>query len=218
MEIRIEPFIQDTFNKYLSTDQTDEYLFNFHSRYSNSDSFNANINMGIRRICQDMGMSKEEYYCFYTFRHTWATIAQNDCGANMYEVAFGMNHSHGFNITRGYVKIDFTPAWELNAKIIDFIFFSNKNSKQSLVRNFESPAEKMFRITKKMMIYGRAYFKGEVIAEVTDIGFDTVDDVISALANQLPNDIPIGCNVQFRLTYCDSQKEAVYVRSKGKGF
>ena len=37
-----------------------------------------------------------------------ATIAQNDCGANMYEVAFGMNHSHGFNITRGYVKIDFT--------------------------------------------------------------------------------------------------------------
>lgn len=218
MEIRIEPFIQDTFNKYLSTDQTDEYLFNFHSRYSNSDSFNANINMGIRRICQDMGMSKEEYYCFYTFRHTWATIAQNDCGANMYEVAFGMNHSHGFNITRGYVKIDFTPAWELNAKIIDFIFFSNKNSKQSLVRNFESPAEKMFRITKKMMIYGRAYFKGEVIAEVTDIGFDTVDDVISALANQLPNDIPVGCNVQFRLTNCDSQKEAVYVRSKGKGF
>ena len=172
--------------------------------------------MGIRRICQDMGMSKEEYYCFYTFRHTWATVAQNDCGANMYEVAFGMNHSHGFNITRGYVKIDFTPAWELNAKIIDFIFFSNKNSKQSLVRNFESPAEKMFRITKKMMIYGRAYFKGEVIAEVTDIGFDTVDDVISALANQLPNDIPIGCNVQFRLTNCDSQKEAVYVRSKGK--
>lgn len=218
MEIRIEPFIQDTFNKYLSTDQTDEYLFNFHSRYSNSDSFNANINMGIRRICQDMGMSKEEYYCFYTFRHTWATIAQNDCGANMYEVAFGMNHSHGFNITRGYVKIDFTPAWELNAKIIDFIFFSNKNSKQSLVRNFESPAEKMFRITKKMMIYGRAYFKGEVIAEVTDIGFDTVDDVISALANQLPNDIPVGCNVQFRLTNCDSQKEAVYVKSKGKGF
>ncbi len=45
-----------------------------------------------------------------------------------------------------------------------------------------------------------------------------VDDVISALANQLPNDIPVGCNVQFRLTNCDSQKEAVYVRSKGKGF
>ena len=30
----------------------------------------------MKRICQDMGMSKEEYYCLYTFRHTWATIAQ----------------------------------------------------------------------------------------------------------------------------------------------
>ena len=76
-----------------------------------------------------MGMKKEDYYCYYTFRHTWATIAQNDCDANLYEVAFGMNHSHGFNVTRGYLKLDFTPAWELNAKIIDFIFFSNKKSK-----------------------------------------------------------------------------------------
>lgn len=77
-----------------------------------------------------MGMKKEDYYCYYTFRHTWATIAQNDCDANLYEVAFGMNHSHGLNVTRGYVKIDFSPAWELNARVIDFIFFSSKRSKQ----------------------------------------------------------------------------------------
>lgn len=64
-----------------------------------------------------MGMKKEDFYCYYTFRHTWGTIAQNDCDANLYEVAFGMNHSHGLNITRGYVKLDFTPAWELNAKL-----------------------------------------------------------------------------------------------------
>ena len=61
-------------------------------------------------------MKKEDFYHFYTFRHTWATIAQNDCDANLYEVAFGMNHSHGMNVTRGYVKIDFSPAWRLNAK------------------------------------------------------------------------------------------------------
>lgn len=67
MEIRIEPFIQDTFNKYLSTDRIDEYLFNFHSRYSNSDSFNANINMGIRQICQDMGMSRRNIIAFIRF-------------------------------------------------------------------------------------------------------------------------------------------------------
>lgn len=217
MEMRVEPFIQTTFEKYLSGEE-EEYLFNFHQRYKNSDSFNANVNIGIRKICEDMGMKKEKYYCFYTFRHTWATIAQNDCDANLYEVAFGMNHSHGFNITRGYVKLDFTPAWELNAKVIDFIFFSDKRSKQGKACDIDAPKDKMFRISRKMMIYGRAYFKGRIVAELTDIGFGTVDDVITALVKKLPNDIPVGCPVQFRFTNCDTQKEVVYERYKGKGF
>ena len=217
IEMRVEPFIQSTFDKYLS-DEKDEYLFNFHQRYSNSDSFNANVNIGIRKICMDMGMKKEDYYCYYTFRHTWGTIAQNDCDANLYEVAFGMNHSHGLNITRGYVKLDFTPAWELNAKVIDFIFFSSKKSKQGKAKDIETSEDKLFRISKKMMIYGRAYFKGKVVGELTDIGFSNVDEVIAELVKQLPKDIPTGCNVQFRLLNCDSQKEVVYERSKGKGF
>lgn len=218
IEMRVEPFIQSTFDKYLSHDENEEYLFNFHKRYSNSDSFNANVNNGIRKICADMGMKKKDYYCYYTFRHTWATIAQNDCDANLYEVAFGMNHSHGLNVTRGYVKIDFSSAWRLNAKVIDFIFFSDEKSKQGKARDIEEPADKMFRISKKMMIYGRAYFKGKVVGELTDIGFSNVDEVIAELVKQLAKDIPTGCNVQFRLTNCDSQKEVVYERSKGKGF
>ena len=218
IEMRVEPFIQDTFNKYLSEEE-DEFLFTFHQRYGNTDSFNANVNIGIRKICMDMGMTnKEDFYCFYTFRHTWATIAQNDCNANLYEVAFGMNHSHGFKVTRGYVKVDFTPAWELNARIIDFIFFSNKPSKQGLAKDLDESGDKMFRITAKMMIYARAYFKGEVIAEFTDIGFNNVDEVISRIVKMFPKDIPVGCTVQIRLTNCDNHKEVVYERSKGKGF
>lgn len=104
--MRVEPFIQPIFDKYLAVED-DPYLFNFHCRYCDSDSFSANVNNGIKKICKDMGMRKEDYYCVYTFRHTWATIAQNDCDANLYEVAFGMNHSHGFNITRGYIKLTF---------------------------------------------------------------------------------------------------------------
>ena len=53
---------------------------------------------------------------------------------------------------------------------------------------------------------------------MTDIGFSNVDEVIDKLVPMLRKDIPDGCNVQFRLTNCDSQKEAVYERSKGKGF
>lgn len=57
IEMRVEPFIQATFDKYLS-DEDDEYLFKFHKRYSNPDSFNANVNIGIRKICADMGMKR----------------------------------------------------------------------------------------------------------------------------------------------------------------
>ncbi|EJW98683.1 transposase, partial [gut metagenome] len=120
--------------------------------------------------------------------------------------------------TRGYVKIDFSPAWKLNAKVIDFIFFTNKKSKQGEAKDPEKPQNIFFRISPKMMIYARAYFKGEVMAEVTDIGFSNVDEIINRLTPMLRKDIPEGCVVQFRLLNCDSQKEAVYERSKGKGF
>lgn len=216
-EMRVEPFIQPIFDKYLAED-SDPYLFNFHIRYCDSDSFCANVNNGIKKICKDMGMEKDDFYCAYTFRHTWGTIAQNDCDANLYDVAFGMNHSHGLKVTRGYVKLDFTPAWTLNAKVIDFIFFSDAPSKQGKAKDVEQSEDKLFRISPKMMMYGRAYFKGKVIAEVTDIGFRTVDDVIKALVKKMRTDIPKGCAVQFRITNCDSQKEVVYERTKGKGF
>lgn len=218
MEMRVEPFIQPIFDKYLAGED-DEYLFIFHQRYCDSDSFNANVNSGIKKICTDMGITdKDKKYSGYTFRHTWATIAQNDCDANLFEVAFGMNHSHGFRVTRGYVKLDYSPAWRLNAKVIEFVFFSDQKSKQGKAKDFEETEDKLFRISKKMMIYGRAYFKGKVIAELTDIGFGTVDSIIKALAAQFPDDIPEGCAVQFRITNCDSQKEVVYERTKGKGF
>lgn len=217
IEMRVEPFIQPIFDKYLAAED-DEYLFNFHLRYCDSDSFSANVNNGIRKICADMEMKKEDMYCVYTFRHTWGTIAQNDCDANLFEVAFGMNHSSGFNITRGYVKIDFSPAWRLNAKVIEFIFFSNEKSKQGIAKDIEEPKDKLFRLSAKKLVNGRAYFKGEVLAEVQDTGYNTIDEVIKALVPQLPDTIPDRAAVQFRITNVDTGKEAVYERTKGKGF
>lgn len=217
MEMRVEPFIRPVFEKYLAP-EGDEYLFNFHERYCDSDSFSANVNSGIKKICADMGMAKEQYYCVYTFRHTWGTIAQNDCDANLYEVAFGMNHAHGMKVTRGYVKLDFSPAWRLNAKVIDFVFFSTAPSKQGKARDIEASEEKLFRLSKKMMVFARAYFKGAVLAEISDIGFSNVEEVIKALAAKLPKDMAEGCAVQFRIQNVDKGTEVVYERTKGKGF
>jgi integrase len=216
-EIKVEPFIKPIFDKYL--DKTDsEYLLTFHQRYCDSDSFCANANNGIKKICEDMGLPREKWYCCYTMRHSWATIAQNDCDANLYEVAFGMNHTHGLKVTRGYVKMDFSPAWALNRKVIDFVFFSDARSKQGLAQDIEEAEGKMFRITPKKMIKGIAYFKGRIIGQLEDIGFNTVDDVIKALVKQFPKDLAEGCAVQFRLINKDNGSEVVYEHTKGKGF
>lgn len=121
IEMRVPEVIKPLFEKYRAGEHTDR-LFRFCDRFSTSDSFCANVNTGIKQICKAMGMPKEQWYCVYTFRHTWATTAQNDCDATIAEVGFAMNHSHRHTVTRGYVMLDFSPAWRLNEKVIDFIF------------------------------------------------------------------------------------------------
>lgn len=217
IEMRVEPIVLPLFEKYQAK-ENDPYLFCFHKRHSSSDSFSANVNIGIKQVCSSMGLAKEDGYCVYTFRHTWGTVAQNDCGANIAEVGFAMNHSHRHTITRGYIKIDFSPAWELNKKVIDFIFFSNAKSKLGEAKDLNCPKDKLFRLSPKAMIYARAYFRGEVLAELSDIGFSNVDDVIRKLAAKLPSTIPDKCAVQFRIKNVDDEREAVYERTKGKGF
>ena len=217
IEMRVPPVLYPLFEKY-AAEESDPYLFRFHKRYSTSDSFCANVNNGIKKICKSMGMEQKDWYCAYTFRHTWGTVAQNDCGATISEVGFAMNHSHGNRVTRGYIKIDFTPAWELNEKVVDFILFSKKRSKQGLTKDIDESKERLFRLSPKMMVYARAYYKGDVLAEITDIGFGTVDAVIAALVPKLPDTIPTRAAVQFRIKNVDSGREAVYERTKGKGF
>lgn len=217
IEMRVEPILLPLFEKY-KTDEDDPYLFSFHKRFSSFDSLCSNANTGIKQLCKSMGMEKQDYYCVYTFRHTWGTVAQNDCGANLAEVGFAMNHSHGHRVTRGYVKIDFSPAWELNAKVIDFIFFSKAKSKQGIAKDIDSSKEKLFRLSPKMMVYARAYYQGDVIAEVSDIGFTTINSVITTLIPKLPDTIPNRAVVQFRIKNVDTGKEAIYERTKGKGF
>ena len=216
-EMRVEPIIKPLMEKY-KADDDDPYLFNFHTRFHDSDSFNANVNNGIKKVCKSMGLPKEQWYCVYTFRHTWGTVAQNDCDATISEVAFGMNHIHGFSTTRGYIKVDFTPAWELNAKVIDFIFFSTKKSKQGKAQDLDNPDDKAFRLSAKKLVYARAYFKGEVIAEKTDIGFHNIEEVIASLVPKFPDTIPPRSAVTFRIKDIDGDKELICERTKGKGF
>ena len=208
-EIRVPPILMPLIEKYMA-EPNDPYLFNFHTRHSTSDSFGANINIGIKKICEAMGMPKEDQYSGYTFRHTWGTIAQNDCGATIPEVAFAMNHSAGYNITRGYIKMDFSPAWRLNEKVVDMIFFSEQQSS----REHQKEEDHFTRFSPKYMIRGSVYFRGKLLGEIEDIGFRNVDEVISKLFPFVPEDIPERSMIQFKITNVDKQQTAIYERMK----
>lgn len=212
MEMRVPPILLPLFEKYQDNTNS-EYLFNFHHRLTTSDSFNANVNSGLKQLCKLMEMPKDEWYSVYTFRHTWGTVAQNDCGATIDEVAFGMNHANGRYVTRGYIKLDFSPAWELNEKVIDFIFFSGKTS----VRE-QKQEETHFRLSYRFMVNAAAYHNGLKVAELTDVGFNNVDEVIAQLITMLPNNIPDRAMVMFKIINLDKDQMVVYQRQKGKGF
>ena len=84
------------------------------------------MNTGIKQVWEKVEPGYRA--SLYAFRHSWATIAQNECGATMNDVDFALNHSIN-RMAKVYVKIDFTPAWILNEKVIDFVFFTENESK-----------------------------------------------------------------------------------------
>ena len=201
--VRVPEFIKPTFEKYLSKDPKSPWLFNFHERLSTSDSFCANVNIGIKQIWEKV----EEGYraSLYSFRHSWATIAQNECGATLNEVDFGLNHSIN-KMAKVYVKVDFTPAWILNEKVIDFIFFTDKESKH--VEKEDNTFEK---ISKYNNVRAEAYVMGKKVCALEDTGFSNVDQVMDKLVTLLPKKIK-NARVQFKITNVDKNLTQMYQR------
>lgn len=202
-EVRVPEFIKPTFEKYLSTDDDSPWLFRFHERLSTSDSFCANVNIGIKQIWEKVGTDFRA--SLYAFRHSWATIAQNECGATLNEVDFGLNHSIN-KMAKVYVKIDFTPAWILNEKVIDFIFFTDKESK-----HVEKEDKTFERISKYNNVRGEAYVMGKKVCSIEDTGFSNVDQVMDKLVTMLPKKVK-NTRVQFKITNVDKNLTQMYQR------
>ena len=116
LEIKVPERILPLFEKYRSTD---EHLFCFSKRHQDLDCFNINVNRGLKPYCKHNGLPP---ICIYNFRHSWATIAQNICGASTEEVGFALNHSSAHRITERYIKKDYTPISRLNEEVLAVVF------------------------------------------------------------------------------------------------
>lgn len=127
-----------------------------------------------------------------------------------------MNHGSAHRVTQTYVKKDFSPAWELNDKVVEFIFFSDNPGKEELRR--EEKKLETDRISKNNLLRGTAFYKGKVVAEEEKTGFTNKGQLVALLVKRLPKDIPTGAIVQFVIENMDKGGKWMYEHQKGKGF
>ena len=127
MQVRIEPEAEAFISKYPAKDG--HHLFNFHARYTDHKNFNNMVNKGLKKVADAVnaieGVERvPDGLNFYYARHTWATIARNECGVSFDEVHESLNHARRGNdrVTDIYVERDFSRVWEANRKVLDLVF------------------------------------------------------------------------------------------------
>ncbi|MDR3351043.1 MAG: site-specific integrase [Prevotellaceae bacterium] len=115
ISIKIEPEAQSIIEKYAG----DERLLNLHKRYKNKALLSEALSRGMRTIGKTLDIPG---LTFYAARHSWATIAINDCDIPKSDVHEALNHvDEKMKITDVYIKKDWSRIDKANRKVLDFL-------------------------------------------------------------------------------------------------
>jgi integrase len=114
MRVRVEPEAQPIVQQYKGC----RTVFNFCECYSTHGGFNSALNKGLKIIGATVGIDDLE---FYYARHSWATIAENDCNIPDSTVDACLAHSPQSVSQRFYVKKDWSKVYEANRKVLDYV-------------------------------------------------------------------------------------------------
>lgn len=115
--VKIEPELLPYLERY--KDLLGDRTFNFFTRYVSHDQFNHKLNMNIKACGEMIGVPEIN---MYFARRSWATIARNECGVSMDDIAFCLNHKSGHDMTEVYVAKDWEIVDRANRKVIDYVF------------------------------------------------------------------------------------------------
>ena len=125
ISIKVEPELEPYLERY--KDSVGDRAFNFFIRYASHKQFVHKVNLNLKKIGNALGIPD---LTLYAARHSWATIARNDCGISMDDVATSLNHKSGYNVTDTYVKKDWSRIDKANRKVIDFVFHPKKKDEE----------------------------------------------------------------------------------------
>lgn len=122
MQVSIPAVAMSLIEKYRDADG--QRVFCFYKRYSDKSTFNAALNKGLKQIGTTLGIDDLE---FYAARHSWATIARNDCGIDQYTVHAALNHvDDKMRVTDIYIAKDWRPVNDANHAVMKYVFGEKK--------------------------------------------------------------------------------------------
>lgn len=115
--VRIEPEITDIIRKYRAPKDS-KYLFKFGKLQPNYNS-TLSISHRVSRMCDANGLG---HITPYWFRHTWATIARNECDVSKDDIDLCLAHSGNNPMADVYIRPDWSRIDRANRKVLDYVF------------------------------------------------------------------------------------------------
>lgn len=125
ISIEVEPELEPYIERY--KDLVGDRAFNFFVRYAGHKEFVHKVNINLKKIGVALDIPD---LTLYAARHSWATIARNDCGISMDDVALSLNHKSGHDVTDTYIKKDWSVIDRANRKVLDFVFWKKEEEKE----------------------------------------------------------------------------------------
>lgn len=117
ISVYVHPLAMDIIQKY--DNGTGNNIFDAVRKYGDARNVTKAVHRGLKRICSDLEM---DYVQFYSARHSFATIARNDCGFGKDDIAVCLNHSSRQSVTDSYIKEDYSIIEKVVRKVVDFVF------------------------------------------------------------------------------------------------
>ena len=115
LEVDIDPRIKPLVEKY----RGGKKMFNLSERFKWT-TLPTYLTRGIHSVGEMIGVPD---LTFYSARHSFATIAYNDCGIDKYVVHTALNHvAQEMKITDVYIRRTFEKENEANRKVLDLLF------------------------------------------------------------------------------------------------
>ncbi|SHM94348.1 phage integrase SAM-like domain-containing protein [Mucilaginibacter sp. OK098] len=102
-----------------------KYINRLRERYAESSNFNKALNKGLKEIGEATGITSLTMYCA---RHSFGSIARNECRFSKDDVGFALNHiDQNTRTTDIYIKPDWRIIDDVQFKVVSLLTKKSKN-------------------------------------------------------------------------------------------